>query len=334
MATSNRYEKPFDLRTWFPSDYPIDNPDYVKIIALLTRQVGSLIFRRHQTYRRRERWAVEAPLGTFTGDFARATHQAECDALWTLLEAAKKRKETGRVYPFTPSQQIFYVEDRIFLREHAVSGLSSLMGDVTHPCALLMYTLHRYHTALVAGDVSVFPPSTKPFVPLEQRPVINGHRARGPAWTVAEDAVLRSFFGRQPNGNRTVLSEAHWNMILNHPALKGRRTKSGLLQRINFLNCVLKKSLMVEGYLSAEGLLKWQQQRLGQRNRVPRSRVRLDGPYLGVQAKAELARQEKIKAAKKAAKLTPPQPPPSPSTPETPSADSATPAPSPAQTAS
>jgi len=304
---------------------PADHPDLLALTKALEAAHSVPVFQNHRVYRRRERWAVEAPLGAFTGDFATSTFAREYDALWTLLRAAKKRMETGRVYPFTPSQQIFYAEERIFLREHAVVGLVDLLTEAEIPhTALLMQALKRYHTALVDGSVNMFPAEKRHFVPLERRPVVNGHRARGPAWTLAEDNVLRSFFGRQADGKRIILTEMHWNMVLNHPLFKAKRTKTGILQRMNILNYKLKKSLMVEGYLHPDGVVTWQQQRLGQRNRVPGNRFRLAGEY----------RAQKPKRVRQAIEaLTPPQPPSSPSTPETPAASTATPAPSPAQTA-
>jgi len=312
MAASTRYTKPFSPRVWLPHELPETHPDLVRLQEGIRRALGTDVFRGHQVYRRRERWAVEAPLGTFTGDFGATTIEADHDALWALLTDFKKDEHGVKTYPFTPSSQIICKDGRLFLRERAVSSLAVLMAEKNMPTALLMTALDRYHTALVRREVNVFPPKTRPFVPLEERPVIKGHRARGPSWTPAEDQVLRNFFSRQPDGTRVRLSDAHWNMIINHPALKGRRTKSGILQRINILNHKLKKSLMVDGYLPAAAVVVWQRERLGERNRVPRFRPRQDGTYRD---------------------LKPSPPPPSTSTSETPVASTATPAPSPAQTA-
>jgi len=190
MAASKQYIKAFDPRAWLLMQLPFDHPSVVNLSTALERARGSTNLWDHRVYQRRHRWAVEAPLGTFTGDFENATHLAEKLALQSLLEASREIVMLGAAYPFTPSHQIFYVEDRIFLREQAVASLASFMSGQGHVNGALMLALNLYHQALVARTVSVFPVKAKTVVPLDQRPLIDGHRARGLGWSSREDQTL------------------------------------------------------------------------------------------------------------------------------------------------
>lgn len=120
---------------------------------------------------------------------------------------------------------------------------------------------------------------SRKFVPFAERSTQkNGGSVRGPDWSPAEDAILRRYFGRQPDGKRYPLSEARWKLLLDGE-LRRQRTKASVLARLSILNQRLRQSLLVDGILSHEAVVRYQEQRLGERNRLPNLRQRLHGGY-------------------------------------------------------
>ena len=283
MAVSKVYTRPFEPVLEFKlHDPPIpeDHPVYQQLYNALVCSRGHWVFEDHQVYLRRNLWAVEAPLGTFTGFFApgAATHASEREAMHAMLQRVKEAQGANRRFPFWPSQQIIIKNDRIYLKEPALRSFYKQAAEDATPQEGMLCVLFYYLQRLTAGTVPVFPTKKKPFIPLTDRPVIDGHRRRGPTWTAQEDDVIRRFFSRQADGTRVVLTDEHWQMVL-ETNLKGRRTKAMVLSRINYLNHELKKTLLVEGYLPRENVKEWQDRRYGQHDRVPNHRERLHGSY-------------------------------------------------------
>jgi len=104
-------------------------------------------------------------------------------------------------------------------------------------------------------------PLPRKCIPIDQRPIVNGHRVRGPSWTPEEDAKLINHFkdgtgkllldihfdaqewefslkGRPPRDKAATLAR-WWEDIM--ISLKYLHTRNAILARVNHINAVIRK---------------------------------------------------------------------------------------------
>ena len=218
--------------------------------------------------RRCHRWLLELPIGALTG-VATATYGEEVGELRARL-ATFKRYEIGVPLRRRP---IVIVGQSYFLR---LEVLVSLLQKDPDNLMLRAWTCFAYAVNKDPRIVSA-QRSRRIAIPASQRTrdPKTGRLARGPDWTLTEEAIIAKWFGRRADGKRHMPSESEWGTILGE--LRGMRTKASVLSHVSVMNCKLKKQLMVEGYLTSEGLKRFMEQKLGTRTHLPKYRPTPDG---------------------------------------------------------
>lgn len=216
--------------------------------------------------RRRQFWAVTLPIGVFQNEFREgfADYSANIAARGRMLAQARTdfgiRIPAGRV-TIENGGDLFY-------HQHVIDVFRRVAPDPAFFNALHAFlTLAKAQPALIKG-VS----KKRPFVPLEKRTRRAVGLARGPAWSTAEDLVLRQWFGRRTYGDQAgkhvALSDAEWQGVLDR--LDQRRSKGSVRARLVVLNHQLKRELTVDGYIPRARYEEYYSRVLGENPRAPR----------------------------------------------------------------
>lgn len=238
--------------------------------------------------RRRRRWMCTLPAAFYVPD-GRVLTRADEKAL--AMHLISQRRLVGPLRGFRPERDVeFDAEDghvyysEPFLRE---VGPHSLMP---HTAAGLAEFLAKAKEPTAKGQQPLIPkpkaPSKQRYKPPELRVSKTGRPTRGPKWEEWEDKVLRKWFARRSydyansrpldKPQHMPLTDAMWDVVLRE--LEGRRTKANVKARITVLNRQLRKSMLVDGFLSRDDVRKFQEQALGETPvRVPRYRPRIYG---------------------------------------------------------
>jgi len=253
----------------------VDSVEYDVLEEQLRKQVTIPVFKL-RALRRRNTWAIELPLGIFQGDVSPgatdlATEVSERERTLRII-----KEKTGS-YHLDRSRDIFLKDGVWYYRRKALEQFRIYV----HPNTLFVAAFNLLKAAELDPTV-ITGPSETTARPLTDRPIIDGHRARGPKWTSKDDYVLRKWFGRWADGKHHVLTDAQWATVLEE--LRGFRSKEAVKHRLSVLNAATKKSLMTDGYIKREAVKTYLEKFLGERAVVPRFRPRLDGSYYPTQA--------------------------------------------------
>lgn len=226
-----------------------------------------------QVVRRCKLWAITLPVGTFSNNLTPGS-----SSLWTENTARdlfidSVDRASGR-HMFPHKTAMFSLNNEWFYREDAIN-IFRVFADKNFLFAAAYAIMQA-----VKKDPSVFPTRKVPRIErsLEDRPVTNGHRPRGPDWSETENALLRRWFGRHPDGKHRPLTENQWRTLLEID-LYNLRTRASVLQQLGALNTKMKRTLMVDGLIPRDRIQEWRANFLGQRYCVPRYRPRLHGGY-------------------------------------------------------
>lgn len=256
------YEFTFDPLPW------LDGADRATLETLLLSQRGSAgTFWPHARAKRcRDRWALCMPLGSFHGSFGPEVTQAmEDEAREALLERIRIA-EPGSVGTLIHHEGLVYcpLQALSVLRRYA--RLSQLFS-----AAYAFVEAAWTKPTLIRGTRT----RQGVFAPLAERPLVNdgsGRRVRIGPWLPEEDAVLRTWFSRWPDGKHHVLTDEHWSILLDKQ-LKGMRSKASVLGRLNVLNSKLRWRLTEEGNfkgkMGVKALEAYLKDMLGQRIKLP-----------------------------------------------------------------
>lgn len=224
--------------------------------------------------RRHNRFLVSIPPGTFAIGFS-STAFEEIEAIRKAILPLKRMrlKIAPRLRPFVQRAG----DPALYVRRELLQMLAE-----EQPNNELLQALLEYHTLVELNWRDIFKTrDERPFTPFEERRARNaGRLTRGADWSPAEDAILERFFLPNPEtGKRIHMTEQLWARLLSD--LKERRTRRSILARLSVRNTELKRTLMVDGYLTDEGVQRYKRLKLGQRTRVPNYRPRLHGDYHG-----------------------------------------------------
>ncbi len=122
------------------------------------------------------------------------------------------------------------IEGRLFFAPNGLLRLFEQLA-IREP---VYHALSAYHRKWEAGYRPPQPPFAKT---VEQREIIvNGHRrvTRGPRWSAAEEMILTRWFTPGPEGQRRILSDADWNLLLEQ--LRGIRSRTMVLSQLRKMN--------------------------------------------------------------------------------------------------
>lgn len=255
------------MRTFVLCRVPLDLQS--SVIAKLRLPPGGDIF-EFALIHRRNRFLMTVLPGTFCYDPG-VDVDTDQQCLAELLEPIP-RKDVRIVHHRRPMCRVNGQGTTIFFRVELLEILAE-----RHPENPLLATMAKILREVEATP-DVFLPKRDKFVPFSKRSRISGRYARGLDFSAKEDAVLAMYFGADDDGRRHALTPEAWTQLL-EVGLRGRRTRRGVLARIGVINGQLKRSLMKDGFLDAEGLRKYMAGKLGQRTRVPTYRPRPDGSY-------------------------------------------------------
>lgn len=243
---------------------------------LLTQRNGMEVFPGTKALRRRETWALELPLGSFVGNFDPAIATPK-DDLAHRLEVTEAAKNDFGSYGFDRWRHVFRKNDVWYYKKAALLAFRG----AAFPNEIFAAAFH-FLLAAEKDPTLIKGPPPRRCTPVAERPLINGRRARGPAWTSYEDTLLRNWFGRKegPKGLRHApLTEPQWVMLLDR--LEGLRTRQAVLDRLRLLNAALKRTMMVDGYIPQDRLQAFMNLCLGEKTYMPRYRERVFGTYSG-----------------------------------------------------
>jgi hypothetical protein len=240
------------------------------LIARILREFGPPTFEA-RFLRRCHRRLLELPIGLLTQNF-KATYGEEVAALRRTLADMKRSSVDvpANRRPVTIFGQSYFLRHEL---------LVALLARFPDDLMLRAWTCFAF-------SININPTVLRPekyqrrAVPATQRRrnPTTGRMARGPDWTEQDDAVLIRWFGKRiDTGKRRMPTESEWTTILRE--LHGMRTRASVLSRISILNCKLKRKLMIEGYLTSDGLKRYMDQKLGTRTHLPKYRPTVDGKH-------------------------------------------------------
>lgn len=221
--------------------------------------------------RRRGTWICTLPPQVWDASFLALEPDAEL-AHRRRLESA--RKATHGNVGYRVDRDVIYKHGAWYYRDVALSALRDLLASPL----LVDAIIHALHAAQSPRQTLIVKPRKAAPTPAE-RALPNGQLVRGAAWSPREDEVLSRWFGRHlhgPNkGRHAPLTELQWASVL---ASLDRRTRSDVRRRVRELNHRLRIRLLVDGFMTRQGVERYQREALGEREpRVPRRRPRLGG---------------------------------------------------------
>lgn len=231
-------------------------------------------------WRRRGTWATTLPMGVFDNDYrpgvvTEGAHVAACAAIYEQ-DAALAKEFKQRARPHAPHLGARVFEGQLY---YHVETLRFLRTQVPDPAFL--NALYAFLLAATNDRTLIVPAAPRaPYVPHAQRKQVHGLKhvdmCRGPAWTPAEDAVLRRWFGMHTSGVHKGLhaapSEAAWQQVLD-VELAGRRTRTSVQSRFVYLNEQLLREFEVDGFVPITQVKAYMQRAVGIRPRRPPVRL-------------------------------------------------------------
>lgn len=236
----------------------------------LADQGVSPLFSLH-ILRRKNAWATTLPPGAFEGDF-RAGIATLAPEYARTFASARTPRITGSLgrRPFHATYKPTETSGRVY---HHVEAIRALRPHIARPAFL--NALYAFLLRAVEYPELVVPPAPgRPFIPHADRQRHFGlkqHYCRGPAWTDAEDAVLRRWFGQRTvgehAGRHVRLSPAMWERVLSE--LDNRRTRPSIRQRLSDLNKQLLTEFAVGGLVPRARLTEYMSRAIGEMPRVP-----------------------------------------------------------------
>ncbi len=245
--------------------------DQEQLLPRLLAGMGGTSFTGLTALRRRERWAMELPLGTFSGNLQPGATAVD-DEVGKRCDYIEGIRSRIGGYHFRPTRHIFQYDGRWYYHIEALKVLRYAPDNELFLAAIAFLEAAQADPKLIQG-----PRYQRRLTPIEDRPVVDGHRARGAGWTLAEDKILAQWFGRRADGGHHPLTDEHWHTVLD--LLNGYRTKKTIKDRLSVLNRKLKISLLVDGYIPREHMTAFRRGFLGEQFRVPNFRPRLHGTY-------------------------------------------------------
>jgi len=220
--------------------------------------------------RRRGAWATTLPPGAFSGDLSGDVDPSDEYARAYVAARGPLGRHSRR--PFDYRHDPVPGPHGLF---HHVEAIRALREHVPRPA--LLNAMYRFLLRAVDHPELVVPPRPQaPFVPHALRAQhfgLKGGRShcRGPAWTPAEDAVLRRWFGQRTAGPdagaHASLTPAQHERVA--AELHGRRTGPSIQQRLCALNRILLAEFAVDGLVPRARLAEYMSRALGERPRVP-----------------------------------------------------------------
>ena len=231
--------------------------------------------------KRRNRWALTVPLGSFT-DNLQATPEMERAALVQLLEPVQQapaglRTHVPWVYRNPETEELFF-------RPELLKGLAATYRRLPLLSVVASFALDlgkdpsdpqgKKESELVRKIRRANrPKAIDPFIPFDQRPKrSDGRLTRGPAWSLAEDQILHADLGaRDAGGTRPVLTDADWERLI--AKLGHRRSRRSILARVSVLNKKLAQKIALDvakgGFPLETARVYYREQHLGTRTRLP-----------------------------------------------------------------
>jgi hypothetical protein len=254
--------------TWFPYNFlPLvyaDNYDRVDLEQVFKEQGVEPSFplvarRRHGS------WITTLPPGVFLNEFRAGIVPDIRPSYEALLNASRTRVGTRgkprRLLPRhhaptdTPPHLFHHVEAVRVFRECAT---------LKHPAFL--NAMYNFLLRAEADRALIVPPRPRP--PYDPA---NHDGQRGPAWTAAEDNVLRRWFGMhtfgEHKGKHVPLSPEQWELVF--AALGGQRTRAAVQQRLCALNKITLREFLVAGFVPQTQLKAYMKRALGEKPRLP-----------------------------------------------------------------
>lgn len=221
--------------------------------------------------RRRDAWAIELPLGVFTEQYG-DNKPSLPDDLAARDKLLQLMRDKGGSIPFDQTRHIVHLDGHVFYRIEPIAAFRAWA-----PHNPIYQAAHKLLRLALEDPKVLLKPKPRRGTKVKDRPLVDGRRARGPSWSPREELVLKSWFGKWPDGKHHKLTEPQWETVLT--SLDGFRSKQSVLTRLSFMNAQLKRTLMVDGYIPADRVKEYLAGFLGQRVQVPRFRPRLRGPY-------------------------------------------------------
>lgn len=236
-------------------------------------------------------WMLALPPCVFDPKAQALTPDREAE----LYEAAVRcRKSTGS-YGFHRARDVVFTNGRWYYHRAFLVAVGPYLATPHLVRALANFLqIARRNPDLI---YKAPPPShRRPVKTPADRIGASGRHTRGPAWEPWEDAILQRWFARheygEHAGKHAKLTPERWQIVLRD--LKDRRTPAGVKARITILNRQLRRSLIVDGFITREGVVEYQRRALGEGNvPLPRYRPRIKGrSYLGDNARPLLDQPE------------------------------------------
>ena len=252
-----------------PLDYA-QGPDFEALSDLHQRGLLEIPLKL-QVLRRRSAWAITLPIGAYVNDFRTGIVSYEQDHA-RFEEILRQIRASFGYRPWQTKRALITRENQLFYHEKMIDIVRKHVEQPAFFNAVFAYLQAiKRDPSLVKGK------DPDRFVPLERRPVVNGHRARGPGWTPEEDQILRQWFGIRTvganAGHHAKLTEAEWQRVLE--LLGGRRTRGSIRQRISTLNLETLKRFCVNGFVPRDRVREYMELALGEQPRYPRVSVAL-----------------------------------------------------------
>lgn len=269
--TRGRYlpRKRFFLYTFEPLLYVSEYERGILERVFERERGGVPFFERMGAWQRGATWALQVPNGAFGPRFgcSDAEEAAAVDSAIqrSVLEAGQQGFRRDK--ELRTEREVVYFSQRTMEALRARARVPELLTAMLH-----FLEAAKKDRALIKGG------GHETLWPLPQRRRPNGTYTRGPTWKPWEDSVLRRWFGRWPDGLHHKLTDKQWENILDRE-LKHRRTKKMVKQRLIVLNHELRLSLLIDGYLTRDGVREYMANALGERIKVPAFRPRLHGGY-------------------------------------------------------
>lgn len=191
-----------------------------------------------------------------------------------MRKATQARRAAQGTYGFLRGRDIVEVDGRWFYR---ASAITALRGHMTSP-ELALAIVNMLHAAESPRQTLI----TRPRMEQDSadRVLPDGRRTRGPLWSEHDEQVLRRWFSVHEygphKGGRASPTPAQWEQLLGE--MERRRTRLECRSHMRVMNRRLRIGLMVDGFLTREGLDRYVREALGEGAiRVPRHRPRLRG---------------------------------------------------------
>ncbi len=252
-----------------------------RLNARLMAEQGHNLILGLRAWQRRGTWALEAPLGAFTGTFVPGAVMLERD-LEERDALLERLRGSFKAYGFDPARDMLMDrrrdegEDVVFFYRRSALNMFRQWAKVPEIFSALYHFLDAAEKdkSLIKG----YHTNKRPVRTIDERPLNpNGRRVRGPAWAEWEDETLRRWFGQDEEGKRRKLTDKDWEILIEK--LQRRRARPGIVHRVSQLNMKLKRSLMVDGMLPRDAIPIYKAKMLGERANLPRYRPRLHGNY-------------------------------------------------------